>query len=98
VNNIETIGDRWLSAWWVASGVVWVQARSPQFASKLSRRSDGKLVAWGVAGGFLRTFEFRHGLAWAQRLIERYQSAEVVTNARKNPPASSPAIQTTAAA
>ena len=79
--NSETIGDRWLSAWLVAPGVTWIQTRSPLFARKLSRRSDGKLVARG--GGFLRTFEFQRGLAWARRLIDRYQSAERVTNARK---------------
>jgi len=85
----ETIGDRWLSAWLVAPGTCWVQTRSAEFARKLSRRSDGKLVARGVAGGFLRTFEFPHGMAWARRLIDRYQSAETVTNAQKSAPVSS---------
>lgn len=79
----ETIGDRWLSAWQVASGVVWVQTHSPQFARKLSQRSDSRLVARGVAGGYLRTFEFPHGLAWAVRLIARYQKNGMATNARK---------------
>jgi hypothetical protein len=77
----ETIGDRWLSAWQVAPGVVWVQTRSPQFARKLSQRSDSRLVAHGVAGGYLRTFEFQHGLAWARRLIARYNTRnETATN------------------
>ena len=87
------IGDRWLSAWQPVPGVTWVQTRSPQFARKLSRRSDGRLVAWGVADGFLRTFEFRHGMAWARRLINRYQSAEVVTNAQINLPTCPPTPQ-----
>jgi len=78
----ETIGNRKLSAWPVAHGVCWVQTRSLLFARKLSRRADGRLVAWGVSGGILRTFEFSHGMAWARRLIARYQSAEKVTNAR----------------
>jgi hypothetical protein len=78
----DAIGDRWLSAWQVAPGICWVQTRSAEFARKLSRRSDGRLVARGVAGGYLRTFEFHHGLAWARRLIDRYQSAETATNAR----------------
>jgi hypothetical protein len=86
----EAIGDRWLCAWQTAPGGVWVQTRSPQLARKLSRRSDGHLVAWGVAGGFLRTYAFGHGLAWARRLVDRYQSAEVVTNARIKSPACPP--------
>jgi hypothetical protein len=86
----ETIGDRWLSAWLVAPGVVWVQTRSPQFARKLSQRSDSRLVAQGVAGGYLRIFEFRHGQAWAGRLIARYIKNGKATNARKTAPVSSP--------
>lgn len=80
----ETIGDCWLSAWLVAPSVVWVQTRSPHFSGKLSQRSDSRLVVRGVAGGYMRTFEFQHGLAWARRLIARYQSAEKVTNARNS--------------
>ncbi len=81
----ETIGDRWLSAWQVAPGVAWVQTRSPQFTRKLSQRRDSRLVARGVAGGYLRTFEFQRGLAWAGRLIARYQTkCEMLTNARKS--------------
>lgn len=83
--NPATIGNRWLSAWLVVPGVVWVQTRSPRFARKLSRRSDGKLVARGVSGGFLRTFQFSHGMTWARRLVQRYESAEMVANVRKRP-------------
>ena len=79
----ETIGNRALSAWMVATGVTWVQSRSPKFANKLSQRSDSKLVARGVSGGYLRTFEFQHGLKWARSLIDRYQFAETATNERK---------------
>jgi len=78
----ETIGDRDLSAWLVARGVTWIQTRSPQFARKLTQRSDSRLVAQGVAGGYLRTFEFQRGLAWARRLIARYTKKETATNAR----------------
>jgi hypothetical protein len=80
----DTIGDYWLSAWRVSPNVSWVQTRSPQFARKLTQRSDSRLVMRGVAGGYLRTFEFRHGLAWARRLITRYRSKnEMATKARK---------------
>jgi hypothetical protein len=81
--NTETIGDHWLSAWLVAPGVTWVQTRSPQFARKLSQRGDSRLIVRGVAGGYLRTFEFHHGLAWARRLIARYTQNETPTNAEK---------------
>jgi hypothetical protein len=81
----ETIGDRWLSAWLVAPGVTWVQTRSPEFARKLSRRGDSRFVARGVCGGYLRTFEFCHGLAWAKRLIGRYSKNERATGMGINP-------------
>ena len=91
--NAETIGTRELSAWPVAPGVTWVQTRSPQFARKLSQRSDSRLVVRGVAGGYLRTFEFQHGLAWARRLIARYTTTdETPTNARKTSLVGSPAL------
>jgi hypothetical protein len=80
----EAIGDHWLSAWQVGPGTVWVQTRSPQFARKLSQRGDSHLVARGVAGGYLRTFSFHHGLAWARRLIARYTRTETATNAGIN--------------
>ena len=83
----ETIGDRWLCAWQTAPGVVWVQTRDPKHARRLSQRKDSRLVASGVAGGYLRTFEFPHGLAWAARLIGRYTQNETPTNARINSPA-----------
>jgi hypothetical protein len=90
----ETIGDRALSAWQVAPGVTWIQTRSPQFTRKLSQRRDSRLVARGVAGGYLRTFEFQRGLAWAGRLIARYQTkCETLTNARKIAPVCQPRSQ-----
>jgi len=91
--NTETIGNRELSAWQVAPGVTWVQTRSPQFARKLSQRGDSRQVACGVAGGYLRTFEFHQGLAWARRLIARYTQNETPTNARKIVPGCSPRRQ-----
>ena len=86
----DTIGNRELSAWQVASGLVWVQTRSPQFARKLSQRSDSRLVAHSVAGGYLRTFEFQRGLAWARRLIARYTQNETPTNAQITTPVCPP--------
>ena len=84
--NPATVGNRELSAWQVAPGTTWVQTRSPKFARKLSQRSDSRLVVRGVAGGYLRTFEFKHGLSWAQRLIARYTKNGTATNARKSAP------------
>jgi hypothetical protein len=78
----ETIGCRELSAWQVAPGVTWVQARLPEHANRLAKRSDGRLVVRGMAGGYLKTFEFRHSLAWARRLIRRYTRPNHTANAR----------------
>jgi hypothetical protein len=83
----EVIGSGVLCAWQPVRGVTWVQTRSPQFARKLSQRSDSRLVARGVAGGYLRTFEFKRGLAWARRLVARYNTKnETAANARKTLP------------
>jgi len=80
----DAIGDVALSAWQVAPGVTWVQTRNPAYARKLAKRSDARLVARGVAGGYLRTFEFIHPLSWAERLIARYTSAPMSANAGKD--------------
>ncbi len=69
-------GDRWLSAWQPVANVVWVQTREPKHAERMRQRSDSRLVVTGVAGGYLRTFEFDvKTLAWARRLIARYTRA-----------------------
>ena len=70
----KTIGDRDLCAWQVARGVTWVQTRNPDHARRLAKRRDSKLVAYGVAGGYLKTFEFKRPLSWSDRLIKRYKS------------------------
>ena len=74
------VGDRDLCAWQPGRGIVWVQTRNPLHARRMAKRSDGKLVAWGVAGGFLKTFEFQQSLAWAIRLMRRYTAAETTAN------------------
>jgi len=79
-----------ICAWLVAPGNCWVQTRSPLFARKLSRRGDSCLVAYSVAGGYLRTFAFQHRLSWVRRLIAHYTRIGMATNARfsrPNPPA-----------
>jgi hypothetical protein len=78
VNTV--IGCYALCAWQPALGTTWVQSRSPEFTRKLDQRSDSRLVLWGVAGGYLRTFEFKHDLAWARRLILRYVAELKATN------------------
>lgn len=81
-----TIGDHELCAWQPAPGVCWVQTRSPRHVRRLAKRRDGYLVAVGVAGGYLRTYEFRHSLAWAGRLIRRYTLAQTSAGEPKNRP------------
>jgi len=82
----RVIGTDELCAWQPVPGATRVQTRLPQFARKLSQRGDSRLVARGVAGGYLRIFEFQHGLAWAGRLIARYTKNGTATNARKSAP------------
>ncbi len=67
------IGDRNLSAWSIAPGVVWIQSRDPLFTRKLSQVAGSRVVAFGVVGGYLRSFEFARSLGWAKRLVARYQ-------------------------
>jgi hypothetical protein len=76
-----TIGNRDLSAWKPVPGIVWVQSRSAEYTARLAKRRDGQVVATGVAGGYLRTFEFHRSLAWAAELISRYTSNETSANA-----------------
>lgn len=74
------VGNHNLCAWQPVRGIVWVQTRDPQHARRLAKRKDGRLVVRGVAGGFLRTYEFAHSLAWAVRLMRRYTAAETTAN------------------
>ena len=78
----STVGQNQLCAWTVGPGVTWIQTRLPQVARKLAQRTDGRVVAYGVAGGYLKIFEFQQGLAWARQLIARYQRDEMATNER----------------
>jgi hypothetical protein len=75
------VGDRDLCAWQPVPGITWMQTRNPKHAERLARRQDGRLVARGVAGGYLRTFEFEKSLKWAMRLMARYTANETGTNA-----------------
>jgi len=79
----SVIGDRVLCAWQPVPGITWVQTRSPAHAKRLAKRRDARPVVVGVAGGYLRTFEFRHSLAWARKLIARYTISEASANAPK---------------
>jgi precorrin-2 methylase len=85
------IGNGALCAWQPVPGITWVQTRSAIHARRLAQRSDSLLVVVGVAGGYLRTFELRRSLAWAERLIARHIAAEMSANARMIRPASAPA-------
>jgi hypothetical protein len=75
-----TVGNRDLCAWQPVKGVVWIQTREPNHTERLVKRSDSRLVAYGVAGGYLRTFEFRRSMSWAIQLIKRYTSGESPSN------------------
>ena len=78
----EAIGDHELCAWQPARGVVWVQTRNPLHGRRLAKRDDGRLVVRGVAGGYLKTFEFQGSLTWAAGLMKRYLTDETTPNGR----------------
>ena len=80
----EAVGGHELCAWQPARGVVWVQTRNPLHGRRLAKRGDGRLVVRGVAGGYLKTYEFQQSLAWAVRLMNRYTAAEVTANGALN--------------
>ena len=71
----KAMGVAPISAWPVESGVWWIQTNDPAFARKLAKRSDTRLIAFGVAGGFLRIFEMPRSPAFIRRLIARYMAA-----------------------
>ena len=73
------IGDRDLCAWQPVRGIWWVQTRNLNHARRLAQRKDGRLVARGVVGGFLRTFELAKPAGWGASLLARYTSAEKAT-------------------
>jgi hypothetical protein len=83
------IGTAELSAWQPVPGITWVQCRVAEHASRLAKRSDSRLVVRGMAGGYLKTYEFRHSLAWAERLIRRYTRQNHAANERLSTPATS---------
>ncbi len=76
----QVIGDRDLCAWQPVRGIVWVQTRNPKHAQRLARRRDSKRIVVGVAGGYLKIFEFAKPMSWAIRLLARYTRGETVTN------------------
>ena len=67
--------DQPLCSWPVASGVSWIRTSEPRIARKLAKRSDTRLVAEGVAGGFLRIFEMHRSPAFMRHLTARYETA-----------------------
>ena len=81
------IGTDAICAWQPAPGITWVQCRAAEHANRLAKRRDSRLVVRGMAGGYLKTYEFRHSLAWAKRLIRRYTRQNHSANERLSTPA-----------
>jgi hypothetical protein len=74
--------------WRYAPGVCRFQTTRPDFARKLSQRSGARLVAWSVAGGYLRVFQERIEPWRARDLVKRFLTA---TNGAFSSRISSPA-------
>jgi hypothetical protein len=73
--NSETFGTPELCTWAVGSRTCRFQTRRPDFARKLSQRSGARLVAWSVAGGYLRVFQERIEPWRARDLVKRFLKA-----------------------
>ena len=80
------IGADEISAWQPGPSITWVQCRAAEHANRLAKRRDASLVVRGMAGGYLKTYEFRQSLAWAERLIHRYTRKNHTANERLSTP------------
>lgn len=57
--------------WMVAEGDIRIQVHCPEQARRLSRMDDVRLVAWSVAGGYLRIFAANRPPRWGRNLIAK---------------------------
>jgi len=87
-SDSDTFGTPELCTWAVGPGTSRFQTRRPDFARKLSQRSGAGLVAWSVAGGYLRVFQERIEPWRARDLVKRFLTA---TNGAFSSRISSPA-------
>ena len=71
----DTFGTPELCTWPVGPGTCRFQTRRPDCARKLSQRSGTRLVAWSVAGGYLRVFEETIEPWRARDLVKRFLMA-----------------------
>jgi hypothetical protein len=75
LNGVLRCASGAVFAWKMWPGVIWVQVHDPRIAKLLLRRKDCRVVAKGIEGRYLRTFEFNgKELAWAEKLIRRLES------------------------
>jgi len=61
-----------LCTWSYAPGTCRFHTTDPKIARKLSDRRNCKLVAWSVAGGYLRVFQETMSFGRAKRVVTRY--------------------------
>jgi len=71
--ELESIGTTELSAWSVSETHCRIQTTSPHLVKTLKRLPDSELVAWSVAGHFLRIYSIRRTLPWVRReVVEKH--------------------------
>jgi len=68
----DTFGQPELCTWRYAPRVCRFQTTDLEIARKLSDRRGCELVAWSVAGGYLRIFQESMSFGRAKRLVTRY--------------------------
>ena len=71
----DTFGTPELCTWRVGPRTCRFQTTRPDLARKLSQRSGTRLVAWSVAGGYLRVFEETIKPWRARDLVRRFLTA-----------------------
>lgn len=84
-----------VTAWRVGPCCSRIEVRTAAHAKRLRERGDTRLVAVGVAGGYLRVFEIRRPPWFVRKLVARYRVKEetrneAAANARFCEPPSSP--------
>lgn len=88
---LYTYGPPELCAWRVGPNLCRFQTTSPDFARKLAKRENARLVGWGV-NRFLRIFQEPMPPRRAMHLVERYLKAANDTFLGRNATASASEI------
>ena len=71
-----------ISFWPVDDKHCWIQTKLPRLSKILSEYNGSKLVAWGVAGGYLRTYEVKLSLTGCAYFLKNLKYVKSLMNTR----------------